>query len=96
MQEYLSSFPTLPHFHRNSFPFFIPTMAHLQSPNTPVFQEFKCTDRPTVRLRTHICEDTRQRYIFWSDIQDTFEDIDHLRDQKKDLVLFMIDNNGEL
>lgn len=72
-------------------------MAFLHGADPLVFQKFKSrTDKPLIHIPTHVCLETNQRHVLWSDVLDTFEGIDCLLDQDGKLILFMIDNNGEL
>lgn len=59
-------------------------MAFLQDSDSQVFQMFWSTDGNTLgRLQSHICAKTGEHYVLWSDVQDAFEDVDHLRNQEK-------------
>ncbi|KFH74015.1 hypothetical protein MVEG_01228 [Podila verticillata NRRL 6337] len=69
-------------------------MAYLQRNNPPIFQEFERADGSHARLPAQTLVGTNERYVLWSDVQDAFEDVDHLRDQQKELVLFMSDNDN--
>jgi hypothetical protein len=61
-------------------------------------QQFKSKDgTPLTSLRSHpYTADTKERYVLWSDIQHTFQGIDHLETEDEKMVLFMIDTDGEL
>ena len=41
-------------------------------------------------------DESGKRYILWSDIQNTFEDVVFLKDLDEIIVLFMIGQDGEL
>lgn len=73
-------------------------MAPLQktSPSV-VVQTFKSMNStPLTSLPTLICTESSERYVLWSKVQDTFKGVNHLLDWTKELILFTIDNNGEL
>ncbi|KAI9236364.1 MAG: hypothetical protein BYD32DRAFT_418953 [Podila humilis] len=64
---------------------------------TSIFQNFKSRDdTPFSSLQTHVCLATGQRFIWWSDIQMGFDNIDHLQNLEGRKALFMIDGDGEL
>lgn len=67
--------------------------------STDFLQGFVCVDgKPLGTLPTHICADTGQRFVLWSDIGKSFwgADADYLEDRNKDIVLFLIRSDGEL
>lgn len=48
-------------------------------------------------LQSHPCaDDTKERYLLWSDILCTFHGIDHLETEDEEKILFMINADGEL
>lgn len=45
----------------------------------PVFQKFENEDGSTLSsLQTHVCTETDEQYLLWTDIQNAFQGIDHL------------------
>ncbi|KAI9231675.1 MAG: hypothetical protein BYD32DRAFT_430245 [Podila humilis] len=63
----------------------------------PVCQRFESTDGTSLdTLPTLICAETGERYVMWSSIRDICEDVDYLETWRRKVVLFMIDNDGEL
>lgn len=72
-------------------------MALSDSAYPPVFQRFLSKNgEPLASLPTKTCSQSGKRYIFWSDIQNIFEDVVFLKDLDGLIVLFMIDQDGEL
>lgn len=72
-------------------------MATLQESEPAVFQETGFFRRAPSRFPTHVCAETRERYVLWSEIQEIFEDINLLYNENgKKIVLFMTDNDGKL
>lgn len=92
----LLSLPLLFH-HFNFHPSLNSTMAPLQRIGPPIIQKFKSANGTLLAsLPTHVCTETGERYVLWRDIQDTFKGADHLLDLSKEVVLFTIDNDGEM
>jgi len=77
-------------------------MVTLDSDNPSIFQRFESRDgKPLFSLPTHVCPETGKRFILWDDIQSTFADMIFLRrpgdsDSVPNMILFMIDQDGEL
>ncbi|KAF9375847.1 hypothetical protein CPC16_000501 [Podila verticillata] len=72
-------------------------MALSDSADPPVFQRFLSKNgEPLASLPIKTCSESGKRYIFWSDIQNIFEDVVYLRDLDELIVLFMIGQDGEL
>ncbi|KAF9201779.1 hypothetical protein BGZ59_002521 [Podila verticillata] len=72
-------------------------MALSDSADPPVFQRFLSKNgEPLTSLPIKTCSESGKRYIFWSDIQNIFEDVVYLRDLDELIVLFMIGQDGEL
>ncbi|KFH63732.1 hypothetical protein MVEG_10425 [Podila verticillata NRRL 6337] len=72
-------------------------MASSEQTDSPVFQEFKAEDgSPLTSLRTHLCAETGERFILWTDIQREIQGAVYLRTDVKWMVLFTIDTDGEL
>ncbi|KAF9199038.1 hypothetical protein BGZ59_004228, partial [Podila verticillata] len=66
--------------------------------DTPVFQKFKAEDgSPLTSLRTHLCPETCERFVLWTDIQHAFNGIGHLKPERKKpkRILFTTDAAGE-
>lgn len=62
-----------------------------------VFQKFESEDGSALSsLRTHVCTETKERYLLWTDIQHAFHGIDHLEVEDVTMVLFTVDADGEL
>lgn len=72
-------------------------MALLGCVYRPTFQQFVSEDyQPLASLPIHVCPETNERYVLWSNIQDAFEGVTFLRYWSTTRVLFMITQNGEL
>lgn len=72
-------------------------MALSNSADPSVFQRFLSKDgEPLASLPIKTCPESGKRYTFWSDIQDIFKDVVYLKDRDELIVLFMIDQDGEL
>ncbi|KAI9232403.1 MAG: hypothetical protein BYD32DRAFT_491267 [Podila humilis] len=68
-------------------------------PDPPVSQKFKAKDdSPLPSLRTHLCTESGERFLFWADVQHAFNGIDHLKAwwRASERILFTIDATGEL
>jgi len=73
------------------------TMALLNSADPPVFQRFVSRDcEPLASLLAKTCSQTGKRCIFWIEIQNDLKDVVCLKDRDELIVLFMIDQDGEL
>lgn len=63
-------------------------------------QKFESEDgTPLASPRSHPCAaDMKKKCIFWSDVQRTFQGVDHLKaeGEQGERILFMIDDDGEL
>ncbi|KAG0342059.1 hypothetical protein BG000_007097 [Podila horticola] len=63
----------------------------------PVCQTFKSQDDiPLASLLTHVCAESDKRFVYWKDIEETFESVFYLQDVSDERLLFMIDENAEL
>ncbi|KAG0345192.1 hypothetical protein BG004_003890 [Podila humilis] len=64
----------------------------------PSLQQFKAEDRKTllVSLPTYANEDGMDRFILWSDIQQTFSDVGHLQLNSGQRIYFEVDENYNL
>lgn len=52
---------------------------------------------PLPSLPTHLCTETNERYLLWSDIQNAFKGIVQLKERcNETLILFTVDSYGEL
>ncbi|KAG0346063.1 hypothetical protein BG004_002523 [Podila humilis] len=72
-------------------------MESLFDDESSIFQTFKSYEGLTLgRLQTHVCEETGERYIPWSEILQRFHGIEHLEQEWPASVLFMIDLQGEI
>lgn len=72
-------------------------MTRPESPSSPVRQIFKSQKDNALRtLSTHLCVESRKRFVYWYDIQNAFESIFYLLDRSEERVLFMIDEHAEL
>lgn len=75
-------------------------MASSEETNPQAFQAFQAFQSHAGKLLasqpTHVCSETGKRYTLWSDIQHAFSGVDHLEDQQKSMIPFMVDNNGLL
>jgi len=65
----------------------LPTaMASPESTAPPVLQEFESEHmKALTSLPILICKETGKRHILWKDVKDTFEGIDYLKAEKKEL-----------
>lgn len=62
-----------------------------------VFQEFKAKDgSPLTSLGSHLCAETDERYLLWTEIHHKFNGIGHLETEWKTRVPFTINADGEL
>ncbi|KFH63801.1 hypothetical protein MVEG_10494 [Podila verticillata NRRL 6337] len=72
-------------------------MASSEPTDPLLLHKFKTEDgSPLPSLQSHLCAETGERYILWSDIQRVFNGIDHLETEWKTRVLFTINADGEL
>ncbi|KAG0082741.1 hypothetical protein BGZ93_009209 [Podila epicladia] len=72
------------------------TQPESQAP-PPVGQSFKSQDDiPLNTLSTHLCRESDKRFVYWKDIEETFESVFYLQDRSDERLLFMIDDNAEL
>ncbi|KFH74116.1 hypothetical protein MVEG_01329 [Podila verticillata NRRL 6337] len=72
-------------------------MALLGSVYRPAFQQFVSEDyQPLASLPIHVCPQTSERYVLWSNVQDAFEGVVFLRYWSTTRVLFMTRQDGEL
>lgn len=72
-------------------------MASSEEADLLAFQKFKTEDgSPLNSLRTHICAETEEQYLLWTDVQCAFQGIDHLKTDGDTRGFFTIDANGEL
>ncbi|KAF9329473.1 hypothetical protein BG006_007459 [Podila minutissima] len=64
---------------------------------SPAGQSFKSQDDMLlVSLSTHLCAESDKRFVYWKDIEETFESVFYLQDRSDERLLFMIDDNAEL
>ncbi|KAG0322532.1 hypothetical protein BG000_002891 [Podila horticola] len=69
----------------------------MASPEYSDRQKFKSKDGTSLAsVLSHLCTATDKRYLLWSDIQRTYQGIDHLETEGEKRILFTIDANGEL
>lgn len=75
-------------------------MALPKDTKTPVFQTFKTEDgQPFQKLPAQICPETGHTCIFWQDVQNAFNGMDHVDGTQGGYtirVMFMIDQYGDL
>lgn len=72
-------------------------MASLGCVYRPIVQQFVSEDyQPLASLPIQVCPETNEKYILWSDVQDTFAGVVFLRYWSTTRVLFMIRQEGEL
>ncbi|KAF9281334.1 hypothetical protein BGZ74_002411, partial [Mortierella antarctica] len=70
------------------------TLPESQAP--PAGQSFKSQDDMLlVSLSTHLCAESDKRFVYWKDIEETFESVFYLQDRSDERLLFMIDDNAE-
>ncbi|KAF9308933.1 hypothetical protein BG003_010417, partial [Podila horticola] len=64
--------------------------------SAPIIQKFRSqNDKPLSSLPTHLCTETSKYFVYWSDIQNSFEGIFYLLDESEERLLFMIDVYAE-
>lgn len=97
MQKCCLSNPDLPSPHHPAVLAVQVDMASIKKNSVPT-QRFRAYgSTPLDSLPTRICARTGERYLLWSEIQDAFTGINHLRQSLwGPRVLFMIDEDNEV
>jgi len=64
------------------------------SENLSVLQLFRSKDgQPLGGLSTDVSEHTNERYVLWSNVENSFPDKSHIQDENDSRILFMTDND---
>ena len=89
-----------PLFFTHHLPNFQQPMTLPKDIKTPVFQTFETEDgQPLQKLPVQICPETGHTCIFWQDVQNAFNGMDHVDGKRGGhtiRVMFMINQYGEL
>lgn len=80
--------PSTPHTPRYAMSYFN------FSENLSVLQLFRSKDgQPLGGLSTDVSEHTNERYVLWSNVENSFPDKSHIQDENDSRILFMTDND---
>lgn len=94
----LSSLPLLlAHFYvLNTLPTTFTNTDRRRSQIPSMFQQFRSKDGESLQsVQSHTIGRFGDCFVYWSDIQDAFTDINYLEDKNGDRVLFEVVKNGD-